>query len=199
MEQRKFLIFFIVISSCFADDKEHNKYCETLKHCEHDSDYPQHLLNQLDLWKYQFNRDEHYYESEIESLRNKRSVDTKGDTNQFLIETKLCESTISFARPRRLKNLNNQFRTIVNHQNYTQVIRQEECLSVNFPCTWNIYPKLVRSFCRQNEITQRLWALDEQRNCLVMDKFVIPVACDCIIEKEDVFRGVKKNLLQQRP
>jgi hypothetical protein len=184
-------VLLLLLASVLSEDGE--KYCESVKDCEEDPNYPETLINSLQPWRYQFNGDQ--FQDEIG--KRKRSVDINSDTNQYLIETKLCESIISFKRPRLLKNTRNQWRTIVNHQNFTQFVRHEACSSVNFPCTFSVYPKAVRSFCQQSNMTLSLWALDEQRNCLVMDKFNVPTTCDCIIEKEDLFRGVKKDLLRR--
>jgi hypothetical protein len=183
------ILLVLLLASVLCESEE--KYCETIKDCEADPNYPEEILNKLNLESYSF---EERYTDEI---RKRRSVDINSDANQYLVEAKLCESLISFKRPRLLKNTKNEWRTIVNHDNFTQLIRREECSSANFPCTWNIYPKAVRSFCQQTDSTVTLWALDEQRNCLVMDKFNVPTSCDCIIEKEDLFRGVKQDLLRR--
>ncbi|KAG5676650.1 hypothetical protein PVAND_006469 [Polypedilum vanderplanki] len=189
----KIFILFHLLASVSCENGE--KYCVTIKDCEQDPSYPEEFLNKMDLSKYHFNGDQ--YHDELKAIKIKRSIDINSDTNQYLIETKLCNSVISFKRPRLLKNIKNEWRTIVNHDNVTQLIRREECLSVNFPCTYNIYPKAVRSFCQQSNSTLTLWTFDERRNCLVMDKFNVPTTCDCVIEKEDFFRGVKNDLLQR--
>lgn len=150
---------------------------------ESDPNYPLEQLQKLELWKYNF---------PTEKNREKRST----SDDQYLKETKLCDSTISFKRPQKLRNINNKWRTIVNHSNYTQYVRFEECSSLNFPCTYNIYPQPVRSFCEQTNMRLSLWAFDETTDCLIMDKFLIPSTCDCVIEKEDFFKGVSKNLLR---
>lgn len=151
---------------------------------EIDPNYPEEQLNRMDLWKYTF----------AESIRQKRGTDL--NSNQFLMETKLCDSIISFKKPQKLRNVNKKWRTIVNHGNYTQFVRFEECSSLNFPCTFNIYPQPVRSFCQQNHHKISLWSMDVEANCLIMDKFFVPSNCDCMIEKEDFFRGVSKDLLK---
>lgn len=146
---------------------------------ENDPNYPENKLNDLPLWKYQF----------------KSNVREKRENQQFLVETKLCDSKISFKQPQKLRNIKNKWRTIINHGNYSQFVRFEECSSLNFPCTYNIYPQQVRSFCQQNYLKIDLWAMDDAANCLVMEKFHIPSSCDCMIEKEDFFKGVSKDLL----
>jgi Spaetzle len=144
-----------------------------------------------------------FWENIVNSKKSKREsrhfLKDISPSNQFLRETKLCESRISFKRPQRLKNVNNKWRTIINHSNYTQFVRFEDCLSRNFPCTYNIYPRPVRSFCEQNYHQISLYAMDDEENCLIMDKFMIPSSCDCMIEKEDFFQGVSKDLLDKRP
>jgi hypothetical protein len=155
-------------------------FCVSEEIIEKDPSYPLEQLENLNLWKYNF-----------PTNREKRST-----SEQYLQETKLCDSSISFKRPQKLRNANNKWRTIVNHANYTQYVRFEVCSSLNFPCTYNIYPQPVRSFCQQSDMKLSLWAFDTEANCLIMDKFLIPSTCDCIIEKEDFFRGISKNLLR---
>lgn len=153
---------------------------------EKDPDYPLERLNKLDLWKYNF-----------ASGRQKRSsADDQRLGDDYLREVKLCDSAISFRRPQKLRNVNDKWRTIVNHANFTQFVRFEKCSSLNFPCTYEVYPQNVRSFCQQSHLKLALWAFDEEANCLIMDKFLIPSACECIIEKEDFFSGVSRNLLR---
>lgn len=146
---------------------------------EKDPDYPLEQLEKIDLWKFNF-----------PIQRQKRS------SSPYLKEAKLCDSVISFKRPQKLRSVDQKWRTIVNHSNYTQFIRFEICSSLNFPCTYNIYPQAVRSFCQQSNSKLSLWAFDDESNSVIMDKFVIPSNCDCIIEKEDFFSGVSKNLLR---
>lgn len=146
---------------------------------EKDPDYPLERLNALNLWKENFDR-----------LRPEHKV-----KRSFLAEAKLCESSISYRRPQKLKNTRNVLRTVVNHQNYTQYIRFETCQAENFPCTFNIYPNTARSFCNQTYSIVHLKAYDERRNCLVEEDFSVPTACDCMIDKSDFLRDVKKDLL----
>lgn len=154
----------------------------SLEIVEHDPNYPkENQLIDIKLWKYNFN-----------TGRQKRAYETN---QQFLQETKLCDSKISFKRPQKMKDINNKWRTIINHDNYTQFLRFEECSSLNFPCTYNIYPQSVRSFCQQKYSKISLWSLNDDTNCLVMDKFIVPSTCNCMIEKDDFFKGVSKDLL----
>lgn len=126
---------------------------------------------------------------------SRASVQTSSDS--FLVETKLCESKISFSQPQRMKNTKNQVRTIVNHRNLTQLVRFERCSSENFPCTFSIYPNTIRSHCQQKYSLVNLVVLEDETNCLVMEKFLVPSSCDCMIEKGDFVKGVKEDLLQQ--
>jgi hypothetical protein len=171
----KSIIIIVLIFACFlmchAEDSAKN--CETIKDCEEDPNYPEEKLNRLDFSKYKFTV------SHIEGGKSKRSTDV--NKGSFLVETKLCDSKVSFMRPQRLQNVKEEWRTIVNHKNLTQFVRREECLSENFPCTYNLYPNTVRSHCQQNYVTVSLWAFDIEQNCLVMDKFSVPSSCDCII------------------
>lgn len=183
MRSNKILV--IVALCLFANQIESGKLkqlsCDS-KFCEEDPSYPEQLLNSLDLWKLDFNS---------EPLRNVKSSGT------FFIEAKLCESKTSLLRPRKLKNAAGKLRTIVNHLNYTQVIRFETCSSENFPCTYNIFPRETQSFCQQNYSPYTLYALDESRGCVVTEQFQIPSSCDCVIEKKDLLRGVTRDLLRK--
>lgn len=176
-----------------------------------DFSYPEDKLDALDLWKYNFNSvpvnfdtktknsaEEDYKEPVVTDIKRKRSIKDDDEVNlqEYLIETKLCESKIMFTRPRKLQNVNNKLMTIVNHRNYTQFVRFENCLEPHFPCTRNVYPFDIKSFCHQNYHTVRLLAFDQERNCLLEDDFVVPSTCDCMIDKDDLFKGVHKNIIQ---
>lgn len=182
----KLLIFTATLIVASSENSEEVEKCVS-KFCEKDPNYPVQVLEELELWQYKF-------DAQPEMTKNKRSVNPNSD--DFLIETKLCDSKISFARPQKLTNTQGKFRTIVNHQNYTQFVRTETCNSENFPCTFNVYPQSVRSFCHQDYKILKLLALDDRNNCLVTEKFVIPSSCACVIDKEGLLKGVKKDLLQ---
>lgn len=181
------MVIFALFLLCNAQ-KSGEKFCETAKDCEEDPNYPENLLNQLNLWQYSFDT------NPINS-RAKRSSDLDFDT--YLIEQKLCKLNVALNRPQKLRNINGEIRTIVNHQNYTQVVRMETCVAESFPCTRNIYPQSVRSFCHQNYNVVSLLAFDDRKNCLVTEKFRVPSSCACAIDKEDFFQGVSKDLLQR--
>jgi hypothetical protein len=156
-------------------------------------EYPEEYLDTLDLWKYNFDK-----QQEPVNVKPKRSVNDGGiNIQDYLIETKLCESKIVFTRPQKLKNVDNKLMTIVNHRNYTQFVRFENCLEPSFPCTRDIYPFDIKSFCHQNFHKVKLLAFDQERNCLLEDYFVVPSTCDCMIDKNDLFKGVYKNLLNE--
>lgn len=182
-----FLVFviFIVIVGVQTED-EIDTTCDTGKFCEEDPNYPERILNSLDLWKYNFAL------SPVVP-RVKRSI----TADSFLIETKLCESKITFMRPQKLKNTNSKLRTIVNHSNFSQLVRFETCSSENFPCTFDIYPKSIKSFCQQKHRSVQLLAFDDLQNCLVTEKFLIPSSCECLIHKEDLFKGINSDLLRR--
>ena len=179
----KFLIISVLLGSTLA-----GKFCE-LWDCEEDPDYPLELLNSLELWKYKF-PDQNYDNQK----RHKRD---EQDANEFLVETKLCESAIKFIRPKMLRNAQNILKVVVNHANFTQFMRIEECVSDNFPCTWNVYPNTVESYCRQNYMKINLWSLNDQNNSLIMENFYVPSSCDCIIKKENFLQGIRKSLLER--
>lgn len=186
MRFKLLLIFVAFIGFGCAQNEEwkDSPTCES-KFCERDTNYPEKKLNSLELWKYKFDTPKVF--------KAKRSI----SSDAFLVETKLCESKISFRRPQKLKNSHGRFRSIVNHLNYTQIVRFELCSSENFPCTFNIYPKSIQSFCQQKYLTLKMLAFDEDKNCLVTERFPVPSSCDCLIDKEDLLKGVKNDLLHQ--
>lgn len=145
--------------------------CES-KFCEEDENYPEKILGAP------------------ESPKAKRST----SSDSFLTESKLCESKIFFTKPEKLRNSSNKLRTIVN---LTELLRFEVCLSENFPCTFDIYPKTAKSFCHQKYTEIRLLAMDDERNCLVTEIFPVPTACDCMIDSGDFLQGVNRDLLQK--
>lgn len=166
---------------------ENHQCIKCKKFCD---EYPEKQLDNLELWKYDF-------DTEMEPERTKRSYSDDNQVNKkdYFIETKLCDSAIVFTRPQKLTNTNNKLLTIVNHRNYTQFVRFENCLEPSFPCTRNVYPFNVKSFCHQNYHKVKLLAFDEENNCLLEDYFVVPSTCDCMIDKSDLFQGVHKNIL----
>ncbi|CRL01507.1 CLUMA_CG014486, isoform A [Clunio marinus] len=146
-----------------------NSRCES-KSCEEFPKYPTKILNTFNLlWP--------------NLSKEKRSMELQH--NSIFTERKLCESQSAFIRPQKLKNVNEEMKLIVNHQNFTQIVRFETCSSENFPCTYNIYPKSVKSHCRQNYSIIQLLAYDENQNCLKIDQFKIPSSCECIISNEN--------------
>lgn len=163
-----------------------------------DFSYPEDKIDALDLWKYNQMFNSRPAEDESGVMRKGRSLNERNNFNlqDYLVETKLCDSQIVFTRPQKLKNSNNKMLAIVNHRNYTQFVRFENCLEPSFPCTRNIYPFDTKSFCHQNYHTIKLLAFDQENNCLLEDNFVVPSTCDCMIDKDDLFRGVHKNILR---
>lgn len=186
MHKLKVFFIYAVFVAVFATKSEEEK-CKS-KFCEEDPNYPEKILNTLELWKYNFDR-------KPLNSRARRSTDFKSDA--YLVEAKLCKVNIIFHQPQKLKNIDDKLRTIVNHKNYTQIVRMETCEAENFPCTFNIYPQSVRSFCNQNYDTIQLVAFDDHKNCLVTEKFKVPSSCACAINKEDFMKGVHRDLLQR--
>jgi len=166
------ILVILCATSLLADDCASN-------FCEEDPSYPEELLETKELWKFDL------------SKRPKRSIEPT-----YLKEAKLCGSQISTVRPQKMQNDKGDWVTIVNHGNYTQLVRMELCTSVNFPCTFNLYPPNVKSFCQQKQTHVSLLALDKKLNCLVWNKFPIPSACDCMIDRSDLLKSVKNDLLK---
>lgn len=173
----------VVLCFSLVCGKLSENYCAS-GDCVADPSYPQKILDFLGLWRFEFDED-------LEIFRHKRSLDSA----PFLVEAKLCQSECSIKRPQKLKNVNNEMRTIVNHENYTQAVTFEICSTENFPCTFNVFPNSVRSFCQQKYTIHKLLAFDEVKKCVVNDKFLIPSSCDCMIDQEDLLKDVKKNNL----
>lgn len=177
-------IFMLFVALACADEAS----CGS-NYCEEDPNYPEQSLDQLNLWQYDFDVLEENSQSADTSAgdqaRPKRSLDASG----FLVEEKLCKSVCRNVRLQKMRNVNDEMRTIVNHRNYTQNVMMETCSTENFPCTFNIYPKSVKSFCQQKYSVRKLLAFDEVNRCVVRDKFLIPSSCDCLIDKEDWIAG----------
>lgn len=151
-----------------------------------DQNYPEKTLESLNLWQYEF--------PEHRLKRMRRSFPNQV-RKPFMVEKTLCDSKASYLRPQKLKNDRNVTRTIVNHRNYTQVIRFESCSSENFPCTFEDMPKFIASHCEQRYAPMQLLALDETRNLIVTEKFLIPSSCDCLIAQGDLLKGGKPDQL----
>lgn len=185
-----FISLFIFITSVCIDG------IPTKTNKTHDyADYPEAAIDKHDLWRY------NKFDTRPPVERTKRSPTSESTTKKedniqnYLIEAKLCESKIVFTRPQRLKNLDDKVQTIVNHRNYTQYVRFEECEVPSFPCTRDVYPFNVRSFCQQNYHKINLLAYDEDMDCLKEDEFIVPATCDCMIDTGDLLKGVHINIL----
>ena len=150
-----------IFAVVFADYNLQNPQCES-KFCEEDPNYPEKILNSMQLWKYKF-----------DSTDNRIVKRSSNSDAVFIKEENICESKVSFVRPQKLKSVSNQLKTVVNHHNYTQTIKFVTCSSLNFPCTFNYFyfPNTVRSFCRQKYAPIKLLAYHEQQNSIVTEEY----------------------------
>ncbi|XP_063979035.1 uncharacterized protein LOC135163476 [Diachasmimorpha longicaudata] len=97
-------------------------------------------------------------------------------------EEVLCESKRAVVLPRAAKNKNDEWRYIINTENFTQAIGVETCEKDDSPC------KLVdnfaggyRTMCKQNYIYRQLLAVGP-KNKIALESFPIPASCCCHVQ-----------------
>lgn len=177
------VVLTFIFAIVFADDDPEDSVCES-KFCEEDPNYPEALLNSMELWKYKFDPEEKHIE--------KRSI----DTDFSIVEEKLCRTRQRLVRPQRLATISNRRMTIVNHKNYTQAVMIEECSNENDPCTFESYPRSLRSVCRQLYTEVDFVTLDDNHKEIVTEKFYLPSSCSCQVARRDFLKGVNEDLLE---
>lgn len=79
-------------------------------------DYPKELIEAQDLEKFK----------DMFKASSKMKRHTYPDSS-FLVEQSLCKSKIQIVNPRKLKALDGEIKTIVNHAKYRQEVRTEIC------------------------------------------------------------------------
>ncbi|MCP3661009.1 MAG: hypothetical protein GY696_00700, partial [Gammaproteobacteria bacterium] len=77
----------------------------------------------------------HYYGSQTQQLAGQRRQDT--DTRDFATDGGfLCPSEIKYAKPKRGKTAQGEWKDIVNVNDYTQTLRMEKCLQPGGSCSY---------------------------------------------------------------
>ena len=94
----------------------------------------------------------------------------------------ICPSDVLYARPVRARNVDGEWRVIVQNVNYyTQTQRIESCLFTGASCR-TIAP-CYRSKCVQKHIYHRMLSFDpcDAKKGLFIDIYKLPSACSCHI------------------
>ncbi|CAG9800570.1 unnamed protein product [Chironomus riparius] len=170
MMSLKLVIFSVFLASTLA-----GKFCEDLI-CEDDSDYPLDDLNSLELWKYKFPQ-----QKVDDQKRHKRD-------EQDTYETELCHSIKKTIHPKKLNNLLNKPQVVVNHGNYTQTLRIEECSNPRSSCDLDTFPNTAstKTMCVQKHMEISLWTFRDQNRSLAQETFYYPSSCNCAMFKKKI-------------
>jgi len=93
----------------------------------------------------------------------------------------LCPSEVLYAMPKRARNVNGDWRVIVNAHYYTQTTRLETCLTPDSAC--RLLAPCYQSKCTQKYVYERMLAHDpcDPYKGLFIDVFKFPSACSCHI------------------
>ena len=94
----------------------------------------------------------------------------------------LCPSDVKYAMPKRARNVNGDWRVIVNGIHYyTQTARMETCLTPDSAC--RLLAPCYQSKCTQKFVYHRMLAYDpcDPYKGLFIDVFKFPSACSCHI------------------
>merc|ERR1712004_457091 len=94
----------------------------------------------------------------------------------------LCPSEVLYAMPKRARNVNGDWRVIVNNAHYyTQTTRLETCLTPDSAC--RLLAPCYQSKCTQKYVYERMLAFDpcDPYKGLFIDVFKFPSACSCHI------------------
>lgn len=99
----------------------------------------------------------------------------------------LCPSEVLYAMPKRARNVNGDWRVIVNNAHYyTQTTRLETCLTPDSAC--RLLAPCYQSKCTQKYVYERMLAFDpcDPYKGLFIDVFKFPSACSCHIPQPHV-------------
>jgi len=94
----------------------------------------------------------------------------------------LCPSDVKYAMPKRARNVNGDWRVIVNGIHYySQTARMETCLTPDSAC--RLLAPCYQSKCTQKFVYHRMLAYDpcDAYKGLFIDVFKFPSACSCHI------------------
>ena len=120
----------------------------------------------------------HYYGNQPQpQLAGQRRQDT--DTRDFATDGGfLCPSEIKYAKPKRGKTAQGEWKDIVNVNDYTQTLRMEKCLQPGGSCSYVSHH--YKSQCSQVYNYHRLLSWNKARG-LHMDIYKVPTCCSCHI------------------
>ncbi|XP_055389809.1 protein spaetzle-like [Condylostylus longicornis] len=97
-------------------------------------------------------------------------------------EETLCQSVERLIFPQAGMTKDNNWSFIINHENYTQGIRIEECLKPGKPCLMaENFPNGYRTECKQKYIYRQLLSMNEH-GIIKKDQFQLPSCCKCYIK-----------------
>jgi len=97
----------------------------------------------------------------------------------------LCPSDVKYAMPKRARNVNGEWRVIVNDVHYyTQTTRMETCLTPDSAC--RLLAPCYNSKCTQKFVYHRMLAYDacDPYKGIFIDVFKFPSACSCHVPQK---------------
>jgi len=110
---------------------------------------------------------------------NRRQDDDSHSHRDFAEEGGfLCPSEIKYAKPKRGKTAQGEWKDIVNVNDYTQTLRMEKCLQPGGTCSYVSHH--YKSQCSQVYNYHRLLSWNKARG-LHMDIYKVPTCCSCHI------------------
>ncbi|XP_049821104.1 protein spaetzle-like [Aethina tumida] len=138
-------------------------YCETFD--KYPTSHVKYVMRENPVYKALFGEEE---ESEFITRRDEE-------------ETFLCKSKVETIFPKVGKNINNEWRFIINQKDdgFVQGIRVETCKSEDLPC--DIIGEMSAVYvtkCKQKYVRRRMLSLTNQGEP-VPDTFLMPSACCC--------------------
>jgi len=131
----------------------------------------------------------HYYGNRREdSAHNHRDFAEEGGF--------LCPSEIKYAKPKRGKTAQGDWKDIVNVNDYTQTLRMEKCLQPGGTCSYVSHH--YKSQCSQVYNYHRLLSWNKERG-LHMDIYKVPTCCSCHIMGYSYVYPPLNNKVQELP
>ena len=97
----------------------------------------------------------------------------------------MCPSDVKYAMPKRARNVNGEWRVIVNDVHYyTQTTRMETCLTPDSAC--RLLAPCYNSKCTQKFVYHRMLAYDacDPYKGIFIDVFKFPSACSCHVPQK---------------
>lgn len=147
---------------------------ENQKHfCVKIENYPKKLLENY------LRREKKYHQFFREDMLPPQNFSRRLDDGY--IRLPLCEYQERIIFPQAAKTKDNEWSIIVNHANYIQGVRVEECLKPNEPCCMTSnFPSAMQHQCRQRYTYRQLVSVDSFGN-VAKELFRLPSCCMCTI------------------